>query len=69
MNKWSVVHNYRKAIQRGKASPITCPECAEEYIWTPDKNNDPALYCLACSSTVYIGLDVWNQIEKVLNEA
>lgn len=67
MEKWRLVHNYRRAVDRGLTLPILC-RCGSEYIWAPGADADPVLSCYSCNSTIIPGLYIWDQIEKALNE-
>lgn len=64
-DKWPAMHTYRKAVARGHAEPIACPDCGSEMVPVVNKILEPALKCLSCSSTFTPGLRVWDQIEKV----
>ena len=68
MDNWAKMHAHRRAVARGKALPILCPDCTVEMVPVADRNDEPALKCLACGVVYEPGLDVWDQIDAVLKD-
>ena len=68
MDKWAKMHAHRRAVARGKANPILCPDCNIEMVLVVAPNSEPALKCLSCRVVYEPGLDVWDQIDEVLKD-
>lgn len=64
--KWDVIHDYRRAVRRGLASPLTCPEDGVELVPVIDPNDGPALRCTTCLAVYSIGLDMWDQMKAAI---
>lgn len=62
------MHAYRRAVARGKVTPILCPHCDDELYPVVGEDLEPELKCFACRSVFDIGLQVWEQIEANLAE-
>lgn len=68
MNKWAIMHEYRRAVANGKASAIKCPDCNSELVPIYGRDEDPSLKCLSCRTVFEPGVYVWDQIIKALRE-
>lgn len=68
MDKWALIHNYRRAVANDEALPILCPDCNYELAVQVGTDGEPALRCFSCRSVITPGLHVWDQIKKVLND-
>jgi hypothetical protein len=67
-DKWAAMHAYRKAVSRGMAPAIVCPDCDAELVPVVGSDGDPELKCLVCRTVFDIGLDVWDQIRANVHE-
>ncbi len=67
-DKWPAMHAYRKAVAKGDAPAILCPECRGELLPIVGANGDPDLRCASCRVVYDIGLHVWKQIEANISE-
>jgi hypothetical protein len=67
-DKWPAIHAYRKAVAKGTAPAILCPDCEGELVPVVGRDGDPELKCLSCRVVYDIGLDVWDQITANIHE-
>lgn len=68
LDKWAKVHAHRRAVARGKANPILCPDCALEMGVFVGSDEEPIFRCFSCRVVFEPGLDVWDQIDAVLKD-
>lgn len=68
MTNWEVFHRYRHLVEEGKAKGIECPNCETVMITRLGKDDEPALWCHGCDSTIQPGLNVIQQLRAVVNE-
>lgn len=63
MDKWSLIHGYRRLVRLELAEDIRCPEDNSIYAVKIDSNDAPVLHCYTCVSTVTPGLSLWKALE------
>lgn len=68
MNKWELIHSYRRAWNDNKVGWIQCPDCEIPLRVVVDKDDDPALRCDGCKARYRPGTEVWSNIKKNLDE-
>lgn len=66
MDKWAIIHDYRRAVASGKVSPIRCPDCNDELYTVVGTDTEPALKCFYCRSVFTPGLDLWEEIKRAI---
>lgn len=47
MDKWDIVHTYRRLVEEGKADPLTCTICGARVYTRLASDDDPMLSCVA----------------------
>lgn len=67
-DKWPALHAYRRAVAKGLAPAIKCPDCNDELVPVVARDGDPALKCLYCRTVFSIGLNTWDQIRANIHE-
>lgn len=68
MDKWALIHAFRKKVANGEAIAIKCPDCNDELFVAVGADMEPVLRCYYCRSIINPGLNVWEQIKRVLND-
>ena len=68
MDKWELMHAYRHKVAKGEANEIRCPDCQDILYTVVGSEDEPVLKCFFCRNTITPGLDVWDQIKRVLND-
>lgn len=68
MNKWSIIHDYRRLVRSNLADDLRCPDDNAIYIVKIDQDDSPVLHCFLCSSTVTPGLSLWKQMESAVED-
>lgn len=68
LTNWELFHRYRRLCEEGKAKGIECPDCESALVTKLGKDDEPALWCYACDSTIQPGLNVIQQLRAVVNE-
>lgn len=66
MNKWSIIHDYRRLTISNLAEDLRCPDDNAIYVVKIDQHDEPVLHCFLCSSTVAPGLSLWKQMESAV---
>lgn len=66
MDKWLLIHDYRRLVSANLADDLRCPDDAAVYAVKIDKDSEPVLHCFLCSSTVTPGLSLWKQLEAAV---
>lgn len=67
MDKWSIIHGYRRLVRDNVAYELSCPEDNAVYAVKMDKDGEPVLHCFTCSSTVTPGLSLWGRLEAAVS--
>lgn len=68
MNKWLMLHRYKKLVLQGEARPICCPNCKNELAFIPDINDEPVLWCPYDDNGFTPGAEFWGDIRAVVAE-
>lgn len=68
MDRWGIVHNYRRCVEAGHAAALSCPECENILNPSPDSDGEPIFKCYYCSITYDPGLNVWDNMQAVVKE-
>lgn len=70
MNKFAILHAYRRLVRRGKASafPLMCQTCAEEYSLSIGDEDRPVLKCFYCGSSVTPGDNFYKRLAAVVSD-
>jgi hypothetical protein len=66
MNKWELIHAYRNLAESGKVRFLSCPNDDNNLITMRDKEENPALWCFECNTTLIIGMDLYDQMRAVI---
>jgi len=66
VDKWPLIHEYRRMVSSGEAREIRCPDCGFELVPVVASDGDPALRCFSCMTVFNIGSGVYDQIKKVV---
>lgn len=57
MDKWAIVHDWRRRVARGLAEPRRCPEDRSELVPSIGLDDEPVLRCMVCRSVLHLGLN------------
>ncbi len=68
MNKWELIHNYRRMVAQGNAEPINCPDDNGELLPVVSDDGEPALRCLSCRTVISPGLRIYEQMQRVVEQ-
>lgn len=68
MDKWQIVHNFRRCVEEGHAAPLLCPEDENILHASPDKDGEPVFKCYYCGTVYNPGLKIWDQITAIVKE-
>lgn len=67
MDKWDLIHAYRRAAEEGLVLPLSCPDDNTELVSRIGPKDDPVLWCWKCNTVTTPGIDVYTQIAWVLD--
>jgi len=69
MDKWHVVHDYRRLADRGNVPWLICKYCREGLkISIAENGNDPAFNCWTCGVRIYPGDYVFEQLKQMTDD-
>lgn len=64
------LHLYHKMILKGLVPDYPCPINELDGTMTPwvDDNGEPCMWCLACDTKSYLGLNQTDEIKRLLHQ-
>lgn len=68
MDKWAVMHSYRRHAANGEVPAILCPDDDQECVPMMGEDGEPVLRCIDCDSRFAIGSFVYDQMIQNLKE-
>lgn len=66
MNKWSIIHEYRRAGEAGLADRLLCPFDETELVTGIDNDDEPMLRCTPCKTDYHLEDAIFEKMETVL---
>lgn len=65
MDKWDILHTYRRFAEQGLVQPLTCSVCDARVHTRLSSDDDPMLCCLAGHNT-FPGTNWYDEVEKMI---
>lgn len=67
MDKWGLVHSYRRMVEAGILEPLLCPDHDEpiQLMITIGPHDEPQWICFECMGRYRPGTDFYDQIKEV----
>jgi hypothetical protein len=69
MDKWEIIHGYRRLAEAGKAQPWECPEDQWPMVSMGDDDDEPYLWCYTCNGRVVPSLVMYQRMKATIDEA
>lgn len=69
MDKWKIMHDYRRAARAELVEHLLCPLCTVILIPAIDDEVEPYLKCFACQTAYRLEDAFFEEMVRVLEEA
>lgn len=67
VDKWDLIHAYRRAADEGLVKHLSCPDDDEKLVSRIGPDDEPVLWCWKCNTVTTPGLHVYDEIRRVLD--
>jgi len=68
MTQWQLIHRHRSLVRDGKANPLICPQCKNEFAVMVGEDELPVLWCVWEDELYKTGSQFWADVRAVVKE-